>query len=414
MSTRPIVVIGAGIVGLACATYLRRDGHQVVVLERDEPGAGASQGNAGALSPGSCVPLAMPGVFGKIPGWLTDPQGPLTIAPSYFLQALPWLLRFTAAARPARVQQIATALRALHEQVYDCYTPLVRAARCEHLLQRTGTLNVYRSEAAFQASMSDWKIRMDRGGQCIALSGPQLLEVEPALSPSYTHAMLLPDHGYCANPWGLVRALAAQVQAEGVAIHRAEAVALQRAPESGWWVSARDGQRWEASQVVVAAGAWALPLLRSVGVSIPLESQRGYHVHLQDAGVQPRLPISVSEGKYYATPMHDGLRVAGTVEFAGLQAPPQFSRARRLLQQVAQLYPQVRTQSFTEWAGHRPCLPDSLPAIGSPRGRAGLWLALGHGHNGMTSGPVTGKLLSDLVAHRRPLIDPTPYSPDRF
>lgn len=414
MSTRPIVVIGAGIVGLSCATYLRRDGHAVVLLERDEPGAGASQGNAGALSPGSCVPLAMPGVFGKIPGWLTDPQGPLTIAPAYFLHALPWLLRFTAAARPARVQHIATALRALHERVFDCYAPLVRAAGCEHLLRQTGTLNVYRSEAALQASMSDWKIRMDRGGQCITLSGAALRDLEPALSPAFTHAMLLPDHGYCANPWGMVRALAAQAQVEGVRLHRAEAVALQPQPQGGWRVMARDGQQFEAAQVVVAAGAWALALLRTAGVRVPLESQRGYHVHLPEAAIRPRLPISVPEGKYYATPMDDGLRVAGTVEFAGLQAPAQFARARRLLEQVAQLYPQVRTEAFTEWAGHRPCLPDSLPAIGSPRGRDGLWLAVGHGHNGMTSGPVTGKLLSDLIAQRRPMIDPAPYSPDRF
>jgi D-amino-acid dehydrogenase len=147
---------------------------------------------------------------------------------------------------------------------------------------------------------------------------------------------------------------------------------------------------------------------------VPLETQRGYQVTIADAGVQPRLPVAVSEEKYYATPMEDGLRVAGTVEFAGLEAPPVYRRARRLLEQVGELYPGVRTGSFTEWMGHRPCLPDSLPAIGSPRGHPGLILAFGHGHNGMTSGPVTGRLIADLVAGRAPFLDPAPYSPDRF
>ncbi len=173
MSNPPIVVIGAGIVGVCCASYLRREGHEVVLLEREGPGEGTSKGNAGALSPGSCVPLAMPGVFRKIPGWLSDPEGPLTIQPRYLLRALPWLMRFTASATPARVQQIADGLRALDRHVYDCYEPLVSGAGCEALIHRSGTLNLYRSEAALKASMSDWKIRSDRGGQMEVLSGAQ-------------------------------------------------------------------------------------------------------------------------------------------------------------------------------------------------------------------------------------------------
>jgi D-amino-acid dehydrogenase len=138
MSAKPIVVVGAGIVGVCCAAYLRREGREVVIVERESPGDGTSKGNAGALSPGSCVPLAMPGVFGKIPGWLTDPEGPLTIQPSYFLRAFPWLMRFTLSATPARVQRIADGLRGLHRHVYDCYEPLVKAAGCGDLIHPSG------------------------------------------------------------------------------------------------------------------------------------------------------------------------------------------------------------------------------------------------------------------------------------
>jgi D-amino-acid dehydrogenase len=416
MSNPPIIVIGAGIVGVCCASYLRREGREVVLLEREEgPGEGTSKGNAGALSPGSCVPLAMPGVFRKIPGWLTDPEGPLTIQPRYFLRALPWLMRFTASATPARVQQIADGLRLLHRHVYDCYEPLVNRAGCQALIHQSGTLNLYRSEAALKASMSDWKIRADRGGTMEVLTGAQMRELEPALSPAFTHGVLLPDHGYLANPYRLVRALAQQFVAEGGRIEQAAVRALRGTQAAGRvTVTLADGRELTAERVVVAAGAWSSALLAPLGIRIPLETQRGYQVTIADAGVQPRMPITVSEDKYYATPMEDGLRVAGTVEFAGLDAPPQYRRARKLLEQVRQVYPSIDTTRFTEWMGHRPCLPDTLPAIGSPRGHAGLVLAFGHGHNGMTSGPVTGRLVTDLVAARRPFIDPAPFLPDRF
>ena len=413
MSAETIVVIGAGIVGVSCASYLQRDGHDVRLIERDGPGEGTSKGNAGALSPGSCVPLAMPGVFRKIPGWLSDPDGPLTIQPRYFLQAFPWLARFTLSARPARVAQIADGLIALHREVYDCYAPIVERARCGDLIHRSGTLNVYRSESAFRASRSDWKMRTDRGKDIVALDSGQLRDLVPELSPAYSHGVLLPDHGYLSNPYRMVTSLAARFVADGGRIERARVTAL-RPHASGVTVCLEGGRTVEAARVVVAAGAWSAQLTAPLGIRIPLETQRGYQVTIADAGVTPKLPVTVVEEKYYATPMEDGLRVAGTVEFAGLAAPPVYRRARRLLEQVKDLFPSVRVDGFTEWMGHRPCLPDTLPAIGQPRGQPRLLMAFGHGHNGMTSGPVTGRLVADIVAGRRPFIDPAPYSPDRF
>jgi len=413
MSARPIVVVGAGIVGVCCASYLRRDGHDVLLVEREAPGEGTSRGNAGALSPGSCVPLAMPGVFGKIPGWLTDPKGPLTIRPRYFPTAFPWLMRFALSARPHRVAAIADALRALHRPVFDCYAPLIEAAGCAHLIRRSGTLFVYRSAAAFAASQRDWRIRAERGGVLQPVGAAELRDIEPELSPDYSHGMLLPDHGYTANPHGMVQALAARFCADGGRLERANVAALERG-EDGMGVVLDDGRRIEAGRVVLAAGAWSNALARPLGLRIPLESQRGYQVTLTAPGITPRLPVSAAEAKFYATPMEGGLRVAGTVEFAGLDAPPDWRRARRLLQQVATLYPRVSVEGFSEWMGHRPCLPDSLPAVGFPSGHPRLLVAFGHGHNGMTSGPVTGRLVADLIAGRKPLIDPAPYSPDRF
>jgi len=410
---RRVTVVGAGIVGVCCALYLQRDGHEVTLLDRDGPGEGTSKGNAGALSPGSCVPLAMPGVLRKVPGWLLDRQGPLTIRPSYLPRALPWLLRFLRAADPRRVEAIADALRALHGPVFDCYRPLVETAGCADLIRPTGTLIVFRSAAAFEASGREWRMRRERGAEVQEVHGEALRTLEPALGAQFTHGALLPEHGFVADPYRLVTALAADFAARGGHIERAQVRALRPQGEDGVAVIC-DGREVQADRVVVAAGAWSGEILRSIGVSIPLETQRGYHVTLADPGIEPQLPVSVAEDKYYATPMEGGLRVAGTVEFAGLDAAPDFRRARHLLEQVRRLYPQVRTERFTEWMGHRPCLPDSLPAIGWAPGVHDVVLAFGHGHNGMTSGPVTGRLVADLLGSRPPLIDLSPYDPSRF
>ena len=410
---RPVVVIGAGIVGVCCASYLQRYGHDVTLLEREAPGEGTSKGNAGALSPGSCVPLAMPGVFRKIPGWLLDPDGPLTIRPNYFPQAFGWLMRFALSARPERVAQIADGLRALHRHVFECYEPLVKHADCADIIRRTGTLVVYQSESAFLGGQREWQLRKERGAYVQDVSGARLREIEPALSPAYTHGMLLPDHGYAANPYRLVQALAARFVADGGRIERASVRELRSANSGPVTVVSEEGAI-EADRVVIAAGAWSGALTASLGLHLPLETQRGYHVTLTNPGIEPRVPVSSSEGKFYATPMEGGLRVAGTVEFAGLKAPQDYRRARRLLAQVKSLYPAVDVANFTEWMGHRPCMPDSLPVIGPAPRHPGVLLAFGHGHNGMTSGPVTGRLIADMVAGRKPFIDPSPYAADRF
>ena len=407
-----VAVIGAGIVGACCASYLRREGFDVTLIEREAPGAGASKGNAGALSPGSCAPLAMPGVFRKIPGWLADPDGPLTIRPRYFLKAAPWLMRFALSARPERVEKIADGLRALHRHVFDSYEPIVGAARAGALIRRTGVLVVYKSEAAFRGSAREWEIRSQRGARQRAVSGGELREIEPAIAPEFTHGMFSPDHGHVVNPPRLVQALADQLTADGGRLVRADATAV-RLTADGVAIRHADGEI-EADRVVIAAGAHSGTLLGSLGLSLPLETQRGYHVTLTDPGFEPRVPVSVSEGKYYATPMEGGLRVAGTVEFAGLEAPPEYRRARLLLPQVRELYPQVRVEHFTEWMGHRPCMPDSLPVIDRAPGHDRVFLAFGHGHNGMTSAPVTGRLIADLVAGRAPFMDPAPYAATRF
>lgn len=412
--TKPaVVVIGGGIVGVSCASYLLRDGFRVTILDPEGAGNGTSKGNAGAISPGSCVPLAMPGVLSKIPKWLFDPEGPLSISPVYAPRALPWLARFALAARPQRIAPIADALRALHKQVFDCYAPLLKDASCEHLIRRTGNLVVYETEAAFNSSRNEWAMRSDRGARLQFLTGGEVREFEPNLSDRCQWGVVQLDHGFAADPHRLVCALAEGFQRGGGHFlkHRATGFRFNGARLTG---VSTDGPDIAADYAVVAAGAWSKPLARLAGAKVPLEDQRGYHIQIANPEAVPRLPVLSSDYKVLATPMIDGLRIAGIVEIAGLAAPPNTSRAARLANLARRVFPALKAETYSQWMGHRPCTPDTLPIIGPSPAHPQIMLAFGHGHSGMTGGPVTGRLISDMITGRKPLIDVDPYRPKRF
>ncbi|MGE0751727.1 MAG: NAD(P)/FAD-dependent oxidoreductase [Variibacter sp.] len=408
-----VIVIGAGIVGVSCAAYLLRDGNDVCLVDREGPAAGASFGNAGALSPGSCIPLAMPGVLAKTPSWLLDRNGPLVVRPGYALRAAPWLLRFVMSARPSQVARASDALAALHRRVYEDYEPLIAAAGCRDLIRHSGTLTAFSSEAAYRRSESEFAMRRARGATIERIESHEMRQLEPALSDYYGFAAFQPGHGYAVDPALLVTRIFEWFTDNGGAVMRAGAARL--VVEGGKTSLALDsGEVLPADAIIIAAGAWSAKLLRSAGVRVPLETQRGYHLTLTNPSMTLSHPISLSEEKVYLTPMRGGLRVAGTVEFAGLDAAPNWDRAYRLIEPVQRALPGLRYDEAKPWMGHRPCLPDSLPMIGPVRSLPGVLAAFGHGHNGMTGGPVTGRIVSDLVAGRAPPIDIAPYRPERF
>lgn len=408
-----VVVIGAGIVGTCCAAWLQRDGHAVTLVEANEPSVGASWGNAGALSPGSCIPLSMPGGLRKVPTWLLDKDGPLVVRPGYALRAAPWLLRFIAAGRADVVPRIADALRALHGSVYDCYRPLLAAANAESLIRQSGSLVVYRNAQGFERGAAEWQMRRDRGAAFEILDAAQIRALVPALSTAFQRGVLQPEHGYAVDPSRLVGCLREHVLEQGGAIIRDRVTKIAPAGD-GLHVHLAAGPALIADRVVIAAGAWSKLLLKPLGVDVPLETQRGYHIHLASPGVSLPMPVSFSEDKFYATPMASGIRLAGTVEFAGLRAPPNFRRAHHLAELGRRWLPDLRIDGATQWMGHRPCMPDSLPVIGPIATDPRTLLAFGHGHNGMTGAPGTGRMIADMIAGRPTHIDATPFRPDRF
>lgn len=414
---KKVAVIGAGIVGMATASYLQRDGHDVVVIDPQPPGQGASFGNAGCFNPSSVVPVATPDTWKHIPNYLSDPLGPLRIRWSYLPALAPWLLRLVRAGTPQRIEAQARALKTILAPCLDALLPLARDAGAEHLVARNGILIAYRSQKSWDADAAAWDIRRRNGTHWEELDADELRQFDPNLSRDFTRGKLVPDNGHCLDPGGLVAALAAAVQSNGATFLRRRATGFSFNGTDLRAVQTPEGEV-PADAAVIATGAHSRPLAAQLGDRVPLETERGYHAMLRAPEVMPRVPTTDSEGKFVATPMADGVRFAGTVELAGLNAAPDWRRARILLQQASKLYPGLaRTYSedrYTVWMGHRPSLPDSLPVLGPSTRSRDVFYAFGHGHVGMTGGPYTGKVIADLVAGRPSPINLSPFRPGRF
>ena len=416
-SAKRIGVVGAGMVGICAASYLQRDGHSVFLVDPGTPGEGASFGNAGAFNASSVTPVAMPGVIKNVPKWLRDPLGPLSLRWSYLPAVLPYLWRFARAGTEEKVHAQARALRPLVGATLSALEPLVKEAGAERLVHQRGHLYVYRSDASLAKDGLAWALRRENGVVVDEFDADELRQLEPTLSRDYMRGLLVRENGHTSNPFGLVSALVEEFVRQGGAVIRAQVIGFRL--DGGRLTALRtDAGELAADAAVIAAGAWSKPLAASLGDRVPLETERGYHLMISDPEVMPSIPTADGDGKFVATPMDTGLRFAGTVELAGLQAPPDWRRARILLRQGRKMLPGLAAHHAEErvsvWMGHRPSMPDSLPVIGHSRATRDVVYAFGHGHVGMTAAPMTGKLVADLVAGRKPGIDISPFAAGRF
>jgi D-amino-acid dehydrogenase len=421
-AARRVGVIGAGMVGVCAAAWLQRDGNSVFLIEPGNPGEGASFGNAGCFNGSSVTPAAMPGVMRNVPRWLMDPLGPLALRWSYLPAILPYLIRVVRSATPAKVRAQAKALRPLVGPTLPLVRDLARDAGAEDLIHQRGHLYVYRSAEALAKDGFAWALRRENGVVVDEFDGDELRQLEPALSRDYVRGLLVRENGHTENPLGLVTALVEQFRRRGGEIVRTRALGFRL---DGRRLTAirTDAGEYPADAAIVCAGAHSKPLAASLGDRVPLETERGYHLMIRDPEVMPRIPTADADGKFVATPMALGLRFAGTVELAGLAAPPDWRRARILLTQGQKMLPGLAPnypngnypeERLSMWMGHRPSLPDSLPALGPSRASPDVIYAFGHGHVGMTAAPMTGKIIADLVAGRPPPIDIVPFDPGRF
>jgi D-amino-acid dehydrogenase len=409
---KSVAVIGAGIVGVCCAGWLQRKGLDVTLIERDAPGEACSFGNAGSLSPTAVMPVAMPGMMAQIPGWLMDPLGPLTVRWSQLPRTLPWLLRFLACANADQMWKTAKGMRGLLAPIFECYEPLVKNAGAQDLIKREGCLYVYDSEESFSASRPGQEMRRKLGAVLEELSAADIQRFEPALSSRFKWGTYAPENGLTVDPSRLTKALAEQVAKDGGRLVKAEVRDIRCSSKQS--LVKIDNGEIPVDAVVIAAGVWSDKLAARLGDRFPLHTQRGYHATLADPGIPVRRMVNWVKRRIYATPMQMGMRFAGTVEIASIEAEPNWKRADILVELGKQMYPELNTSKVSRWMGHRPCLPDSLPVIGPSPRAPGVFYAFGHQHVGMCGAAGTGRTIAELVAGETPQVDIRPFRADRF
>lgn len=415
-----VAVLGAGLVGAASALELLRDGHRVTLVDPAEPGGeqAASYGNAGWLSSHSIMPPASPGVWRQVPGYLADPLGPLAIRWSYLARATPWLLRYlSSASTPDKVARTAAALRTMLADAPDLHARLAREAEVPHLVEKAGLLHAYRTRAEFEADALGWRLRREQGIELVELDAAALREREPDLHPRYGFGVFVPEAGRCADPGAYTAALVEAARVRGAALLQAQARSF--AFSAGRLAAVlTDAGPLVCEAAVICAGARSGPLAAAAGDAVPLETERGYHVTIMDAAAGPRTSVMAMDCKIIVNAMHGGLRAAGQVEIAGLEAAPNWKRAEVLRELLLSMFPALPREPQAErlryWMGHRPSMPDGLPCIGHARASRDIVHAFGHGHVGLGSSARTGRLVAQLIGGRTPEIALTPFDPRRF
>lgn len=411
---RRVFVIGAGAVGLSAAIQLQRRGFAVTVIEESAPGSGASYGNSGMLVADTAIPTFQPGMVWKVPGWLADPLGPLTVKARYLPQAFPWLWRYLRAGTRQQVFHAAEALRALHRSTFEGWLDNIGHDEMSRLTRRDGQIYLWEGAKAPPSRSLEDEVRAHLGINSELLGTDRVRQYFPGISRDVSYGLHVPGNGHTVDPRGLVNALAETFQRDGQGtILQERALRVWRGEDSRWTVMTNLGNH-RGDILVVAAGAWSGRLLVPLQVAIPLETERGYHVMLRNPSVRLGMPILNKTRYFGVSSMSEGLRVSGTVEIAGLDTPPTIARAKILVAQAKRLFPDLVFEEEAYWMGHRPSIPDGLPAIGEISGQPGLFVCFGHGHSGLTAAPASGQLLAQLAAGERPSIDPHPYSPGRF
>lgn len=412
MERPDLLVVGAGVVGLSCAIALRERGLSVTVIDREGPAAGASAGNAGAFAFSDILPLASPKTLALAPRWLFDPLGPLSVPPAYALKAAPWMLRFAKASLPGQVRRSTIAQAALMALSRAELEPFLERTGILPMLRREGNLEVYESAVEFEASRPGWEARARAGIAFRHMDADEMAVLQPGLSPRFTHGTFTPDWCSIAEPRGYVLALGEHFARQGGRIEIVEARSLQ--PETDGVRIETSGETLRAHRVLVAAGAFSHRLTRTLGDRIPLETERGYNTTLPPGAFDLRTQVTFGGHGFVVTRLSSGVRVGGAVEFAGLDRPPNVSRADAMLEKAARFLPGLKITGGRRWMGFRPSLPDSLPAIGLARGTERVAYAFGHGHLGLTQSAGTARLVADLLTGRPAALDLSPFSPQRF
>lgn len=410
---KQVAVLGAGAIGVSVASYLLRDGHDVTLIDRGEPGMGCSYGNAGLIQCSSVVPVAMPGVVMNVPKMLLSRKQPLFIRWRSLPSLMPYLLRFLWESRPARAEINSKALAQIIPDALDGYKPLIEWAGIGRMVSSKGELHVYEIDSTFQAAKAASQMRLRRGVPVHRLTADEVYEMEPELARIFKHGIFLPNSHQTVNPGRFVGAIAQKFAAEGGRIVKAEVTDLQPEP-CGKVTISTSSEKLSADTMVLAFGAFSGPWAKRLGVDVPLNSERGYHMMLNDPGISLNRVVISGDYKFVMAPIDDGIRLTGIAELAKVGAAPDHKLATRLLPKALRILPRLRNEPGDVWMGHRPSLPNSVPVIGAVPQFPNVVFAFGHAHSGLTLGGMTGRLVSELISEKPHSVDFAPFSVERF
>jgi len=408
-----VAVVGAGVIGASIAFELQRRGYQVTLIDKGEPGRGTSYGNMASIALDFAAGSG-PTTWKKIPRWLLDPEGPVWLRPSYAPKMLPWFLRFIAAGRPSRLREIEDAGMLLTGRALGDFRTMLSAIGAPDLMTDEGCLAIYETEAEFAGDRGHIEMMQRYGFEFEVLNGGAIQHYEPTLSSKVAKAVLLPDNKSIRDPYQLVVKLAAAAEAAGARFLSGSVQGIERKPDGSKTVILESGGRIEVGSVVLAAGVHTRTLAEKLGEPIPLETERGYHTQIMKPGISMRYSVIWPHRAFMVTPTAGGIRIGGNVELAGLDAAPDFRRPRVLVRHAQRVLPGLTVEDTSEWMGHRPALPDTIPIISASSKVPGVFYATGHGHLGLTLAATTAQLIGDMVSGEKPAIDMKPFRIDRY
>jgi len=415
-----VAVIGAGIIGINCALELQSLGYQVTLVDKGDIGQGCSKGNAGHFATEQVFPLAESSLLWQMPKLLLDPLGPVSLSAKHFIKAIPWFMQFFNNMRPSLRDKNTVAIKALNKNAISHYCALLKEANIEHLITLQGSLLVFET-TDYNKVDAMYQHYKNEGVAVKLLDRAETIKLEPNLNDNINYSLFFTDVAHTIDPLALSVALADFAKSKGMTFQQGE---VSRIAQSDTGITVMtDKEALAFDHCVVACGAWSKGLLKGLNYNLPIEAERGYSLSLPIAGNETNplsRPVASAERRFIITPMDNTLRLAGTVEYAGLHAPANNKRADMLKDNAAFILkslPEEQSDTDVEqqrWMGCRPSLPDSLPVICQAPNHDKVFFALGHQHLGLTQGAVTGKIIGQLVSKQATEIDISAFCISRF
>ena len=408
-----IVVVGAGIVGVSCALWLQRSGHEVTLVDRAGPASGTSHGNAGVLAAGAVIPVTTPGLLVRAPRMLFSKDAPLFLKWGYLPKLLPFLRRYMSYANDAHVDRYGAAMSMLLHDTVAQHRALADGTDAARFISDEDYCFGYASRADFEADAYGWEKRRKAGYAFEVVEGTEYRAADPSYGPAFEVVVRCKNHGRISDPGGYVTALAGHFADQGgvLDIRAVEDITLENGEIAALQTSKGE---MRADKFVFAMGPWSKKIAHKLGVKVPFESERGYHIEFMNPSVMPKNPMMVASGKFVLTPMEGRLRAAGVIEFGGLENGPSRGPFDLLKRQVKQVLPDLEYDEAVEWMGHRPAPADSLPLIGANDVNGKSYNAFGHQHVGLTGGPKTGRIIADIINGKKPNVDLAPFDPMKY